>query len=84
MQKKCTRHLKKIELNLSENIASSTQINMGYYFLVTLFGCTIQYTGKKISEVTEAEAETCKINYNAKIGGGRIVSEDEARPYFKR
>lgn len=77
--------MKRIELNLKENIASSVQVSMGYYFLVTLFNCTIQNTGKKLSDgVTEAEAVACIINANAKIGGGIIVPQNEIRPYFRR
>ena len=75
--------MKRIELNLKENIASSIQEGMGYYFNTTLFSCTIQDTKKYIGQVTEAEAETCRINANARIGGGVIVPWEEARMHFR-
>ena len=31
--------IKRIELNMKENIASSVEQNMGYYFTYTLFTC---------------------------------------------
>ena len=76
--------IKKIELNMKENIASSVEFSMGYYFTYSLFSCTIVTTGKKVGEVTEAEAAVCMMNPYAKIGGGTIVSEKEVRPYFRR
>ena len=75
--------LKKIELNMKENIASSIQQSMGYYFMVTLFSCTIVTTGKFVGSTTEEEAEPCLINPNARIGGGIIVPVDEVRSYFR-
>lgn len=75
--------IRKIELNLSENIAESVQVSMGYYFNVSLFSCTIQTTGKYVSQVTEAEAEVCLVNGNARIGGGVIVPWEEARIHFR-
>lgn len=74
--------MRKIELNLSENIATSSQDSMGYRFWVTLFSCTIQDTGKYLGQFTEAEAENCKIFANARMGGGTVVPVDEARLYF--
>lgn len=76
--------VKRIELNMKENIASSVQFTMGYYFTYTLFQCNIVTTGRPVGSVTEAEAAPCMINPNAKIGGGTVVSEKEVRPYFKR
>ena len=79
--------MKRIELNLKENIASSVQMSMGYYFLVSLFTCVIINTGKKLSEgATEEEAieKGCLINGNSRIGGGTIVPQNEVRPYFRR
>lgn len=76
--------VKRIELNMKENIASSLEYTMGYYFTYGLFDCTIVTTGKKVGNVTQEEAAPCMINPNARIGGGTIVSEKEVRPYFKR
>ena len=76
--------IKRIELNMKENIASSYVYQMGYYFKTGLFGCFIVETGKKVDKVTEEEAEICKINPNVKIGGGVVILENEVRPYFKR
>ena len=75
--------LQRIELNLHENIATSMQVNMGYYFTTSLFGCAIVSTGKKVTEVTEAEAAVCLFS-----GAMRTVLKfytvDEVRPYFKK
>lgn len=75
--------LKRIELNMKENIASSVQISMGYYFNVSLFRCTIQSTGKFVGDVTEQEAEVCLVSTRSRIGGGMIIPVDEVRPYFR-
>lgn len=75
--------LKRIELNLKENIAASVEMSMGYYFTVTLFSCTIQTTNKFVGQVTELEAEVCLVNSSAKIGGGVIVPWEETRVHFK-
>ena len=75
--------LQRIELNLHENIATSVQVNMGYYFTTSLFGCTIVTTGKLVGEITETEATACLIS-----GAMRTVLQfypvDEVRPYFKK
>lgn len=77
--------LKRIELNLKENIASSVQMSMGYYFWVTLFTCPIQDTNKKLSDgVTEAESVGCLISENSRIGGGIVVPQNEIKPHFRR
>ena len=76
-------NIKKIELNMRENIAASSSEIAGYYFQVDLFGCSIQDTGKYYGEYTREEAETCRISSKAKIGGGVIVPEEEVRKYFK-
>ena len=75
--------LQRIELNLHENIATSMQVNMGYYFTTTLFSCTIVSTGKMVGQVTEAEAAVCLIS-----GALRTVLKfytvDKVRPHFKK
>ena len=76
-------NIKKIELNMRENIAASSVNIMGYYFLVDLFDCSIKDTGKYYGEYTREEAETCKINMAAKIGGGSIVPEEVVRMHFR-
>ena len=76
--------IKRIELNMKENIASSVEQNMGYYFTYTLFTCTIVSTGKMVGAVTHEAAEVCIITPKAKIGGGTIVPENEVRPHFRR
>lgn len=76
--------IKRIELNMKENIASSVEQNMGYYFTYTLFNCTIVSTGKMVGAVTPEEAIVCMMNPKTKIGGGTIVSENEVRPHFRR
>ena len=75
--------LQRIELNLHENIATSTQTGMGYYFTTTLFACNVVNTGKLVFDVTEAEAAACLIT-----GAMRTVLKfypvDEVRPHFKK
>lgn len=75
--------LQRIELNLHENIATSTQVNWGYYFTTSLFDCTIVTTGKNVREVTDEEAAICLVS-----GALRTVLKfypvDEVRPYFKK
>lgn len=59
--------LHRIELNLRENIAASagggeSTSGFGYYFMQSLFSCTIVTTGKYLQRepfVTEKEAEIC-------------------------
>ena len=75
--------MQKIELNLRENIAVSEQINMGYYFTVSLFACTIVTTGKFVGSVTEQEAEACLASSLSR-SLMRLYSVEEVRPHFKR
>ena len=75
--------MQKIELNLHENIASSTVVNMGYYFTTSLFSCTIVSTGKFVGEVTENEALVCLAAGNMR--SIRIfVPREEVLPHFRR
>lgn len=75
--------LKRIELNMKENIASSGEVSMGYYFNVSLFSCTIQSTNKLINDgVTDKEAEVCLVSTRSRIGGGMIFPVEEVRPHF--
>lgn len=75
----------RIELNLQENIATSNQqVSMGYYFNVSLWACTIQSTGRKLSEgVTEKEAEPCLV-ITVMRSLGMIIPREEVLPHFKR
>lgn len=76
--------MQRIELNLQENIAVSTEASMGYYFYVSLFTCEIQTTGKKLSEgVTEKEAAACLVT-RALRSLGMIIPREDVLPYFRR
>lgn len=75
--------MQKIELNLRENIAASTQVNMGYYFTVSLFGCTIVTTGKKVADVTEEEAVACLVSSQTR-SIMQFYPREEVIPHFKR
>lgn len=81
--------LHRIELNLRENIAASGDpgsdpvISMGYYFNVSLFGCTIQSTNKYVGEVTEEEAVVCLVANGARALG-MIIPREDVLPHFKR
>ena len=76
--------LHRIELNLRENIAASEnqEVNMGYYFTVSLFGCTIVTTGKTVGLVTEKEAEACLVSSNTK-SLRMFYPREEVLPHFK-
>lgn len=80
--------IKKIEINMNENIASSSVTGMlGYYFNTGIY-CSIQNTTYTLREVydgiiTDADLVGCLVNTNAKIGGGTIVPAEEIRPYLR-
>ena len=75
--------MKIIELNLYENIAASTQISMGYYFLTSLSGCHIVNTGKYVGEIVdENEAIGCLSSGMRSVM--RFYPRKEVVPYFKR
>ena len=74
--------VRRIELNLRENIATSSQISMGYYFNVSLFSCTIQTTGKFVGQVTEQEAAVCLVSNNMR-SLGMIIHREEVLPHFR-
>ena len=75
--------VRRIELNLKENIATSSQISMGYYFNVTLFSCTIQTTGKFVGQVTEQEAAVCLVSNHGR-SMGMVIPRSEVLPHFRR
>ena len=74
---------RRIELNLRENIATSSTVSLGYYFNVSLFICTIQTTGKTLADgVTEQEAAVCLVANNAR-SMGVIIPREEVLPHFR-
>ena len=75
--------MKKIELNLSENIATSKVIEEGFIFYYQWDSCTLQETGKTLEEATFAEMKTCKVKEGEKILGGTVVSEEIVRMHMK-
>ena len=75
---------RRIELNLRENIATSSQVSLGYYFNVSLFVCTVQTTGKTLADgVTEQEASVCLVS-NTMRALGMIIPREEVLPHFRR
>ena len=77
----------RIELNLRENIATSTQIAMGYYFTTSLFSCTIVTTGKGFftePRITEEEAAVCLTTKNNARGVWQFYPREVVLPYFRR
>lgn len=76
--------MKKIELNISENIANSGDI-LGYHFLTTMRGCTIQDTGFYIwDDFQDAQVASCLIYSTNSSPFGTVVPESEVRLYMKR
>ena len=75
--------MQKIELNLRENIAVSQQVNMGYYFTVSLFSCFIVSTGKYVGQVTEDEAAVCLVSTRSR-SVMQFYTREEVLPHFKR
>lgn len=74
-----------IELNLNENIASSTQDDDYYIrFLVQIHQCLVVNTGKYENEVTVGEAFVggC-INFSQMRSIGVSVPLDEVRPFMR-
>lgn len=82
--------IKRIELNLKENIASSNQGAVSYHVLVgDLFTCTLQNTGQFMMQLMlEGKhdlIETCKVylNANARIYG-KLIPEEEVHSLIGR
>ena len=75
--------MQKIELNLRENIAASQEVNMGYYFTVSLFSCNIVSTGQKVFDVTEEEAAVCLVSAKSR-NIMKFYTREEVLPHFKR
>ena len=75
--------MQKIELNLRENIATSNEMSMGYYFQVSLFACHIVSTGKFVGQVSEAEAAVCLVSTKSR-NIMEFYPREEVLPHFKR
>lgn len=82
--------IKRIELNLKENIASSNQGAVSYHVLAdNLFTCTLQNTGELMMDLMNAGRhdliETCKVylNSNARIYG-KLIPEEEVNSFLGR
>lgn len=82
--------IKRIELNLKENIASSNEGAVSYHVLVgDMFTCTLQNTGEFLMNLLQAGKydliETCKvyINANARIYG-KLIPEEEVHSLIGR
>ena len=77
--------MKKIELNLSENIATSkVLIKDGFYFTYDWWEYTVQFSGKKLTQgVSEDELWACYVDENTRIGRGTVVPEEIVRMNMK-
>lgn len=83
--------LQKIELNLRENIASSSDEDDGHMYIKVLkgdyFSCFVMNTGKLIfAGLSEAELQSCTVygaDSAAKWSYGRNIPMEELRPYIK-
>mgnify|MGYP003302625869 CR=1 FL=1 len=75
--------MRKIELNMSENIATSGEI-IGYHFLTKMRGCTIQDTGFYIyDDFTDSEVSSCLMYASDASAIGTVVPEAEVRLYMR-
>jgi len=73
--------MKKIELNLKENIAVSGEV-IGYHFLQFMTKCTIQYTDFTIyHEFSDDQVAGCLIYANEASTYGTVVTQEELRLY---
>ena len=78
--------IKKIELNLSENIANSGGKDIfGFRFWIDMYTCTIQETNKYYHEVTFKEAEDygCKVMDDFQTRGGMVIPVEVLRMHMK-
>lgn len=78
--------IKKIELNLSENIAESGTDMYGLHFLSHYLTCTVQSTGKMMQDVSvwEAVQKGCVSGLDNAPAGGTAVPLEEVRMFMKR
>ena len=79
-------NIRKIELNLSENIAESGTDMYGLHFMNHWTSCTVQTTGKKMDDVTvgQAIAGGCVSGLYGATRSGSTVPLDEVKMYMKR
>ena len=81
--------IKKIELNLSENIAQSGTNQgtdeIGFHFWYHWTNCTVQYSNKFITQgVPESELWACYADESTmRMRGGMIVPEETVRRYMR-
>ena len=78
--------LRKIELNLSENIAESGTDMYGLHFLSHYTRCTVQTTGKYMQDVSvfEAISSGCVTGLDKAASGATAVPLEEVRMYMKQ
>lgn len=78
-------NIRKIELNLSENIASSGTSEYGFICWYHFTECTVQHSGKTFAEgIPPKELTACYASSGtSKMRGGMIVSEEIARMYIR-
>ena len=75
--------IKKIEINMRESIAASTDI-LGYHFLTTMRGCTIQDTGFYIwDDFQDPQVSSCLIYASEASTFGTVVPQAEVRLYMR-
>ena len=75
----------RIELNLQENIAASTQTAMGYIFWIEFFGCPIQNTQFMLGtgQIFSAEdISSCAVPLNAR-SIMNIYPKEKVLPYLR-
>ena len=79
-------NMRRIELNLSENIAESGSDMYGLHFLSNYLVCTVQTTGKTMENVTvfEAVSKGCVSGIDDAPKGGTTVPLEKVRMYMKR
>ena len=77
--------MKKIELNLSENIAESAGVVInGFYFNHEFLACTVQYSGKRLSEgIPDDKLLECFASSGANTRGRILVPEEKVRMYLR-
>ena len=75
--------VKKIELNMRESIAASGDI-LGYHFITTMRGCSIQDTGFFIwDDFQDSQVASCLIYASEASEFGTVVPEAKVRRYMR-
>lgn len=76
--------MRKLELNLNENIAASGDI-LGYHFLTTMRSCTIQDTGFFIwDNFSDMQVSSCLIYASEARTAGTVVPQAQVRLYMRK